>query len=169
MINPAHLRSHVITPVLQAMDMWSPAAENLLLGTAMQESRCGEHLVQLGGPALGIFQIEPATAHDLIFRYLDRRPDLRRRFERSFRLLDSRPVNWTSASPRDIADELITDLRFSTAVARLRYWIVPEALPAADDVGGLARYWKQYYNTHLGRGTEEEWMTNYNKLMEIIQ
>lgn len=169
MINPAHFRSHVIAPVLRAMDMWSPAAENLLLGTAMQESRCGEYLVQIGGPALGVFQIEPATAHDLIFRYLDRRPDLRRQFEISFRLLDSRPVNWTSFPHQRIAEKLITDLRFATAVARLRYWIVPEPLPAADDVEGLARYWKQYYNTHLGRGTEEEWINNYQKLMEMIQ
>lgn len=169
MISPAHLRTHVITPVLQAMDMWSPAAANLMLGTAMQESRCGEYLAQIGGPALGIFQIEPSTARDLIFRYLTGRPALRRRFEMAFRLLDSRPINWTSVDHDSMWQQLITDLRFNTAVARLRYWIVPEPLPAADDVEGLARYWKQYYNTHLGRGTEEEWINNYQKLMEMIQ
>lgn len=149
------------------MKMWSQAAENLLMGTAMQESRCGTYLVQIGGPALGIFQVEPATADDIIFRYLERRPALRRQFEAGFRLLDGRPVNWPGLDRDLVCAALASNLRFSTAVARLRYWMVPQPLPAAGDIDGLAAYWKQHYNTPLGRGTEEEWANNYRQIQEL--
>ena len=50
--------------------MYSPVAENLIMGTAAQESGF-TYIKQLGGgPALGMFQVEPATAEDILFRYL---------------------------------------------------------------------------------------------------
>jgi hypothetical protein len=167
MINPSQLRYSIVMPTLVAMDMWSPAAENLLMGTAMQESRCGEYLVQIEGPALGIFQVEPATADDIIFRYLQERPQLLRRFETAWRTLDSRPINWSGVKLGQVCDEIASNLRFATAVARIRYWMVPKPLPAAGDIAGLAAYWKAHYNTPLGRGTEAEFIKNYHKMKEI--
>ena len=49
----------------------SQEAENLLMGTAAQESALGEYIRQLGnGPALGIFQMEPETFDDIVRNYL---------------------------------------------------------------------------------------------------
>ena len=77
MIHPGHLLFQVINPVLRSMDAWSIAAENLILGTAVQESECGYYLHQLGdGPALGIYQMEPATHDDCWNNFLKYRHDL---------------------------------------------------------------------------------------------
>ena len=60
-LNVRDLRVEVIRPALRALDLWSPAAEDLVLGTAAQESGLA-YLRQIGGgPALGLWQIEPAT------------------------------------------------------------------------------------------------------------
>ena len=42
------------------------------------------------------------------------------------------------------------------------YYRTPDPLPI-NDIPGMARMWKDYYNTHLGKGTVEEFITNYNK------
>jgi hypothetical protein len=46
-------------------------------------------------------------------------------------------------------------------MARLFYAAIPEKLPDAGDVRGMAEYWKKFYNTRFGSGTTEEFVTNY--------
>ena len=60
-IKASELRQYVIRPTLKAINLWSIAAENLLLGTAAQESQLGHYLTQVKGPALGIYQIEQSV------------------------------------------------------------------------------------------------------------
>jgi hypothetical protein len=55
---------------------------------------------------------------------------------------------------------LETDVGYQIAMARILYWRVPYPLPAADDVIGQARYWKDFYNTDNGKGTVEEFIEN---------
>jgi len=56
-----HLRE-MIQFVLKNYDLYSRDAEELLMLTAACESNLGHYFKQLGnGPALGIFQVEPAT------------------------------------------------------------------------------------------------------------
>src|SRR6056300_1676988 len=77
MLDPAQFRSQIIIPALDVLGLNSKAAQELLLGTAIQESRL-TYLKQIGGgPALGLYQIEPATHHDLYANYLSYRPLLR--------------------------------------------------------------------------------------------
>ena len=109
----------------------SPSAVNPLLGTAAQESRFGTYLRQVRGPAVGVFQMEPAT-----FDWL------KDRFTRNYRQLSRRSV-----------EELEWDLSLAAVFARLRYRVVPSPLPNAGDVIALATYWKRYYNTPAGAGT----------------
>jgi len=145
-IRSSDLRNHIIRPTLKRIGLWSEAAENLLMGTAAQESKMGHYLTQINGPALGIYQIEPATYRDLFDNYLQYRQEF------------SRKVGLYNA---DGEHDLVFNLAYSTIVARVIYYRAPEPLPQADDISGLAAYWKKYYNTPLGRGTEREFRHNY--------
>lgn len=153
MINPQHLISCIIRPVLYAMDMHSESAERLILGTIAVESNCGQYLRQKNdGPALGICQIEPKTAQDLLYRYLIRRDDIDVRFQRAFQVVNDIKLKWDNIKLDAIEIKLISDLRFSVGLCRLRYWVVPKPLPDPDDIAGLAQYWKTHYNTQGGAG-----------------
>lgn len=105
-------------------DLASDSAVNLLMLTAAAETGLGRYLRQMGGgPALGAFQVEPAT-----FR------DIQRRRHQTYPILD--------------VDEshLEWDLRLSIVVARLKYRDDPLPLPRRDDLTGLAKYHVRVYN-----------------------
>lgn len=154
MINAVQLREHIVRPTLQAMCLHSDAAENLVMGTAATESKLGTWIVQSGGgPALGIYQCEPATHIDLWQSWLRYRPEI------ANWLHDCVGNGWwdeTADRPRHGA--LVSDLRYATAICRLCYRRVSEPLPEADDWAALGRYWKRHYNTSRGKGTVEHWM-----------
>lgn len=164
-LDPDQFRYYVIDPTLVEMGMYSRSASNLLLGTAVVESRL-RYLKQLGsGPAVGLYQIEPATALDIVLRYFKLNPDVEKRIEAAVYLLSSADIDWDTVSLQNIKYRLISDLRLATALARVRYWMVPEKLPDPDDVFGLASYWKIYYNSHLGAGTIEKFVFLYRKYL----
>ena len=142
----------LITSVLKELNLYSGDAVNLLMGTAAQESHLGKYRKQLGGgPALGIFQMEPATFNDIVNNYLRYKPELASRIERVARI-----------SRFKAEDIEINDL-LAICMARVHYLRVKEAIPS--DLEGWARYWKRYYNTPLGKGTEEEFIANYKRLV----
>jgi len=155
MINIDQLREYIIRPALKELALYSKAAEELLVGTAIQESRL-THLHQLGGgPALGFYQMEPATHADIwdnFLRYSSRNALKRRIYE---------AIN--TEEPRPLAERMLWDLKYSTIMARIHYFRRPERLPDCDDVDGLARYWKDFYNTHQGAGTVQEFTHSYKK------
>lgn len=150
MIDPQQFRRYVIRPTLQHLKMWSPAAENLLLGTAAHESRL-RYLVQDGGPALGFYQIEPSTHRDIWQNYLVYKAEL----ASTVRSLAGQRF------PDERHTELITNLAYATAIARLVYYRQPDPLPAPDDVPALARYWKKIYNTPKGKGHVIDFIRHY--------
>ena len=81
-MNKVTLRN-LITSVLKELNLHSDNAVNLLMGTAAQESHLGKYRKQLGGgPALGIFQMEPATFNDIVNNYLRYKPSLVVKIER---------------------------------------------------------------------------------------
>ena len=76
MLSSIHLQDRVIAPALDKINLWSRAVEELVHGTAIVESGL-TYLKQHGdGPALGVWQIEPATHEDLYTNFLDYRPEL---------------------------------------------------------------------------------------------
>ena len=151
-IDPHHLRYEVIRPVLREMKMWSEAAENLLMGTAAHESRSGRYLRQIRGPARGLYQMEPATHVDLLTNYLRYRDELRDELGK-----------FIAKAPGPV-QQLSTNMAYATAAARLQYWRVPEALPEAQDIIGLAAYYKRHWNTFAGKATEFDFVRAYRKL-----
>ena len=152
MISIPQFRELILKPALTVVDAYSPAAEELVLGTALQESRL-EFIKQLGGgPALGLFQMEPNTHEDIWVNYLAYNDELADKVK-------SLAAPTTANHPS--ANELIGNMWYAAAMCRVHYRRVPEALPAAGDVPGMAAYWKEYYNTYLGAGTEEEYEENW--------
>lgn len=131
----------------------SPEAVQLLLGTAAQESHMGRYLRQINGPALGIFQMEPTTHDDIWTNYLQYRTALSRMVSK---LRVDMPIG-----PRQMAGNLY----YAAAMARIHYRRVPEPLPQVGDLSGMAEYWKKHYNTHLGAGTEDEFIANYERFV----
>ncbi len=151
-MNAAQLREHIVAPALHLIDAWSLAAENLVMGTAAQESHL-QYVKQLGdGPALGLFQMEPATHDDIWDNYLAHRDELRLSVQNAIDLA-------TRLTPH--ATRLMWDLRYAAIMCRVHYRRVPDSLPDADDIEALARYWKDHYNTAQGAGTVDEYVSNY--------
>lgn len=151
-IDAKQLKLFVIVPVLAQLGLYSDSAVNLLLGTCAQESQLGTYLKQINGPALGIYQIEPNTHDDIWDNYLKYRGDLGGKIL----AIDSRDTN-----------NLITNLAYATAIARIIYLRAPDNIPAANDIAGLARFYKKYYNTPLGAATEEQFIDNYKRYVNV--
>ena len=152
MIDISQFRELIIKPALTVIDAYSEAADELVLGTALQESRL-QYIKQLGGgPALGVFQMEPNTHDDIWENYLAYQDELAEKV-------------LTLAAPNGgghpSANELIGNMWYAAAMCRIHYRRVPDALPNAGDVPGMAAYWKEHYNTYLGAGTEEEYEENW--------
>jgi len=146
-------RDLILKPVLHRLELYSPAAEVLMLGTAAHESLF-TYLAQLGGPARGIYQIEPATHADLMYHWLAYRPKT------------ANKVRALASNAPEL--DLIGNLPYQTAIARLIYYRCPEPLPDADDLTALSIYWKQHYNTSAGRGTAAEWIESFNHVITPI-
>ena len=171
-LDPFEFRDRIIRPTLHIFGakFETDAAVNLLLGTAIQETNL-DHLKQLaGGPAAGLYQIEPATHEDLIKTYFfqglpseiigRQNAERRRRRALYFSVLDM----FRSQVPAAVL-QLEGSLFYQTAVARFIYWRVPKALPDADDIPGLAAYWKKWWNTPLGKGTVAQYIKNWKRAM----
>lgn len=152
-MNPQQLREQVIRPTLKRIGLWSQAAEDLVLGTACQESHCGKYLRQLGCTgiigAFGVWQMELATARDIYDNYLRYKPDLKAKVE-----------NLRNPA-QELTESLTTNLMYACAMCRIHYLRKPDAIPFTTE--GQAAYWKKHYNTKLGKGTPEEYMKNWNK------
>lgn len=145
-------RDTIVKPALVILDQWSVPAEMLIMGTAAQESRLRFTRQMGGGPALGYFQMEPATHDDCWTSYINFRPSLRGK------VLATRTA---TNAPR--AAEMATDHKYAAAMARIFYMRVPASILAS--VTDIAAYWKLYYNTPLGAGTIGEFISNWNLLL----
>ena len=158
MLDILNFKNLILVPTLKAVDLYSESVVNLLLGTAIQESRLTYLKQKGGGPALGLFQIEPATLDDIYFRYLLREDK---------RELMGRVQKFTTA--QSVREQVIGNIPFAVVIARIRYLMVPEALPAYDDLQALGEYWKRFYNTTAGKGEAHEFVENYNRYVLNIK
>jgi hypothetical protein len=110
------------------------------------EAAVNTYLRQVGGgPALGVFQMEPATGTDTWINYLDYRPVLAREI-------------WAYTGQSGQSKRALeSNLAYQIAMARVHYRRVPEL-----------RYWKKYYNTLPGAGTVEEFTRSYKRFIEEV-
>ena len=67
-----------------------------------------------------------------------------------------------SKNPNKIM-ELENNDKYAAAMAGIHYMRVAAPLPKAGDVIAQANYWKQYYNTSLGKGKPHEYVEKWKK------
>lgn len=151
MINKNQLRELIISVLSECPNqrLNSPEAIDLLMLTAATESKLGTFIRQVRGPAEGIFQMEPATETDIFNNFLKHN-----------KALNEWPLIYTlTRSPHQMSDatrDLVFNLAYQIAMARIHYWRVLAPLPKRSSptyITDLAEYWKRHYNTPLGKGT----------------
>lgn len=156
MLNISQFRELILVPVLSDLQLYSKEAEELLVFTCATESNGGTYLHQVNGPAIGIFQMEPATYNDIWQNYLTRNQGLICMLSTKFNI-----------NRIPTPELMISDLRFATAMARLHYRRVREPLPSHNDIDAIWEYYKHYYNTEKGSATKDESIKKYNKFIKI--
>lgn len=152
MLDIGQVRELVIRPALETIHLWSEAAEELNLGTALHESQGFRYLRQIpNGPALGFWGMEPFT-HDSIWAdFLAYRPELAERV----RCLVGVPI----------AQAMAGNLWYGAAMCRIKYYWDSQPLPPAGALSAQAAYYKRVYNTAAGKGSAAKYIADWNHYM----
>ncbi len=144
-MDPVEFHDFVIVPALDQVRLNQPGASLLLLGTALVESDLNHLRQQSDGPALGVFQMEPAT-HDDLWLWLTE-------YARDKEL--GRAITRLTAAWPPGATQMVGNLTYATVMARCQYRRRPEPLPFPHhDLPALALYWKKHYNTFQPEQTQ---------------
>src|SRR4051812_45242515 len=127
------LRELVIRPTLKLLGQWSLTAENLLLGTAAQESQLGFRMQSCNGAStqLGVYCISPSTHIEVWDEYLITDP------EQASRLRGLASQQQFLKSPHA---ELITNLSYATGIAWMIYRRNEPTLTEHPQLRELANY-----------------------------
>lgn len=150
-----HVRDLWVKPALAALPapLNTLSAQQGVLGIGLKESGY-TYLKQLGsGPALGFWQMEPATHDDMWANFIRYRPDLQK------------PLS-EIAGGRPSAQALVTSPIYAAAMCRVHLFRQPDALPSAGDATAWATFWKQHYNTPGGAGLVSQAAPFFRAAME---
>lgn len=161
----------------KTMTNYGFATAMLLLGTAAQESNFKwerQRSPKWDGAVGGFskWQVEVSS----IMQTRDGLRDVR--LERALRLVFNDPKATADSLVKVPIDQLLWALKFEdndhlgVLFAREHYRRVPAPIPVHPDLSTqivqLSRYWKQYYNTPLGAGTEAQFYTNFDNYCRAI-
>ena len=136
----------IIDWTLKKIDMYSKDAAAMVYTTGMAESKY-KYLSQMGdGPAIGFFQLEPATMRDIMNNYVSYRKPI----------LDS--LKSLGYAEDDSEYRVKSNIALQVAFCRLKYISDPFPLPFFSNTKDQAYYWKRVYNTELGKGTIEHFL-----------
>ena len=148
-----HLRKYIVAPALAEIGMHSMEAEDLVMGTAAQESHL-KYVRQFNdGPARGLFQMEVATHDDIWNNWLAYKRTVSEELKNAIQFEGFRPI----------ADRMVWDLKYGAMMCRIHYRRKSSPLPEHGDLEGYAAYWKKHYNTVHGAGTEEEFIKHWKR------
>lgn len=127
----------------------------MFVGIAATESGF-KHRAQIGGgPARGLFGVEPDTAFDVYLNYLRRKSAM---LQRLMTLSFDMPVFFFPARIC-LPDLLKVWDDFSFLIARCVLLRRPEPIPT--DIEGQARYYKHWYNTPDGAGSVKKYLRDW--------
>ena len=122
-------------------------AAELCLGTIAHESLYGKYRKQIGGPALGITQMEPSTFNDCIENFLKYRPKISDKIRQIAVITEFR------------AEDLINNDKLAICMMRIKYY--RDSNPIPNNLQGWAEYWKRVYNSENGKGKVIEFINHY--------
>ena len=126
--------------------MDSPEARELIFKTGMAESGYRAIEQHGGGPAVGYFQVEPATINDTITNYVSYRQNIQTKL-------------WgLGFDDKDSAIRVMGSIPLQVAFCRLKYRRDKHPLPKCGNLQAQAEYWKRVYNSYKGKGTVEHFM-----------
>ena len=120
-------------------------AYQLVLETGMAES--GYRALEgygKGNPAVSFWQIEPATIRDIWENYISFRKPL---IEATYKL---------GLIEENKVFSVFSNIALAVAFCRIHYRRQPGAIPKT--MPARAAYWKQHYNTKLGKGTVDHYV-----------
>lgn len=127
---------------LYTLDMYSDDALSLIMRTGWAES--GYRTMKgatSGNPALGFWQVEPATAKDTLENYVKFRPRIKEQ------------LVYLGMNDSNLEFSILSNIAIQVAFCRLKYRRDSRPIPSWDNIEAQASYWKRVYNTELGRGT----------------
>lgn len=148
------LRHLVIRDTLHYLNDWSLAAENLLLGTAAQESGLGGGWNK--GRRVGLYHITPAMHRAVWDKYLINNPQL---------ASDVRGIAGQHSFLRAPHGELVTNLKYATAIAWMIYRRSNQKLSEANNLVELGKFWHRYFHPK-SEGTVADFVKNYQLLVQ---
>jgi len=166
-MNAQQLYDHIIKPthLYMSANYESKNANFLSLCTAAIESDCGYYIKQVGGPALGIWQMEPDTHSDIWAECDALYDDL----GQEIASLSVNGVDKEKGHTFDGCSDLIVSPMYACAMARLKYSMDPKPLPDHNDIKAVYEYYKRIYNTPLGASTYEKFLSALanNHIMDV--
>lgn len=128
-------------------------ALDIIYATGLVESKY-EYIEQIGtGPARSFWQVEPETAVDNCKNFISARPEL---MQRAADILGIDPYHFIDPQPDNWDWILRTNIAAGILHCRIKYWRVPESIEHSPE--GLAKYWKEHYNTAEGAGSVEHFL-----------
>lgn len=124
-------------------------ADKLILGTIAQETHMGTYPDSTPGEkGIGLCQFDKIAYEDVI---LNTKEYKKKKILKEFGI--------------DINKVTYKELEFSPVLSiifcRLKYQRVPDVIPLPLE--GMASYWKEHYNSFLGAGSPEDFISNYKK------
>lgn len=146
------LRYLVIRETLHYLNEWSQAAENLLLGTAAHESGLGGWHE---GRRVGLYRITPTMHRTVWDKYLVHHPQL---------ASDIRGMAGQHTFLKDPHGELVTNLKYATAIAWMIYRRAEQPLPSPANISALGSFWSRHFRSRSG-GKVQEFITSYQLLI----
>lgn len=146
------LRHLIIRETLKELGDWSLDRENLLLGTAAQESGLGQNLKE--GRLAGIYHISPAAHRAVWDKYLINQPELASTI---------RGLAGQRSFLKDPHGELISNLKYATAIAWLIYKRTDKELLQGSSLEDLARFWHRHFHTRAS-GRVEDFVASFRSI-----
>ena len=160
------LHDLIIKPTLEYMgaNYYSKDAAFLLLCTAAIESNCGHYIKQVNGPALGVWQMEPNTLHDIY----DNCDAIVTNHTEMYKKLDSIDL-FDATSSEELEQSLVISPMYACAMARLKYSMDSAPLPDHKDTLAVYEYYKRIFNTELGASTWDKFVSALisNKILDV--
>lgn len=141
---------------LEPVIPYSRAAHALVIGTGLVESQYGALIQAGGGPALGFWQMEPATFDDMTKNFIMYRSALSAKIA----AIVGYPVNGRSG-------RLATDILLGAVMCRVQYFRSKLPLPGLD-AAALSKYHKTVYNTALGAADPARNIPAFQKAIDLV-